>query len=77
MLNECYLWLYWCAVADGSGGGDDDGIIQTFDSLNTNVYFCYQKVLPLPFLSPVIKGMDSKDLSYYLGLKESFQSSMW
>ena len=27
--------------ADGNDGGDGDGIIWTFDSLTTDIYFCF------------------------------------
>lgn len=38
MCKECYLCDNDTTAADDSGGGDD-GIIWTFDSLNTGINF--------------------------------------
>lgn len=44
--NKCSINVIFddthAVAADGNDGGNDDGIIWAFDSLNTDIYFCYQ-----------------------------------
>ena len=44
MLSECYC-IDKAVAADvdsSGGGGGDDGVIWTFESLDTGLNFCYQ-----------------------------------